>query len=69
MRTLKIVFKLDNDKTTTCSLVNPKTGLTAAEVQTVTDYIIAQQALVSGGSYPVSVKEAYILDSTQTPLA
>ena len=67
---LKIVFRLDNDKTGTFSLADPKTGLTAAQVGTVTDYIINNQCLVySGTSYPVSVKEAYIYETVKTPLA
>ena len=69
MRTLKLIFKLDNEKTATCSLADPREDLTAAEVQLVASDIIAQQALMVGDSYPIAVKDTYILESDQTRLA
>lgn len=69
-KTLKAVFRLDNDKTATLSLADPKNGVTQAEVDTVANYIINNKALVySGTSYPVSLKEAYIYETAKTPLA
>ena len=38
-----MIFNLDNKKTTTFSLADPKADLTSAEIQAVADDIIAQK--------------------------
>ena len=58
--TLKMVFTLDNDKTTTFSLLSPKTGLTLAEVMNVGATMVAKEALIVGGSPIASLKDCYI---------
>ena len=58
--TLKMVFSLDNDKTTTFSLLSPKTGLTLAEVTEVGESLLAKEALIVGGSPIAALKDAYI---------
>ena len=58
--TLKMQLSLDGDKTMTLSLLDPKSGLTRAEVTTCLQEIIDKQALVQNGAFPVAVKEIYI---------
>ena len=73
-KTLKVVWNLDNAKTATFSLADPKTGLTQSEVDTFTGYAITNSLFAYSGSsgapvYPVSVKESYIYETAKTPLA
>ena len=56
--TLKMVFSLDNDKTTTFSLLSPKTGLTLAEVTEVGESLLAKEAIIVGGSPIAALKDA-----------
>ena len=58
--TLKMVFSLENGKTTTFSLLSPKTGLTMTEVSDVGETMVAKEALIVGGSPIAFVKDAYI---------
>lgn len=60
MKTLKMVFEMDNENTITISLKDPKEGLTQMEVEAVAQNIINKQLLVAGGSYAEHLKEAYI---------
>ncbi len=68
MRTLKLVFNLNNKKTTTCSLADPKDGLTRAEVEAVTKDIVDQNILLAGDATPESVKDMYIQESKRIEL-
>ena len=63
MRTLKLVFSLDNEKTSICSLADPREDLTAAEVQTAMEAIIDENVLLVGEARPVGIKNYYIQDS------
>jgi len=69
MKTLKMVFTMDNDGTLTLSLKDPKEGLTQAEVEAVMQNIITKQAVVAGGSYAKAVKEAYVYETDKQELA
>ena len=64
MSTLKMIFNLDNQKTTTFSLADPKTGLTADEIRGVADDIVARKAFVVNDAFPASLKRAYIQDTS-----
>ena len=68
-KTLKIVFNLKDQKTSTISLADPKDGLTKAEVQAAADDILAKNFILSGGSAATSVKEFYIQSSDRIELA
>lgn len=68
MDTLKLIFKLDNEKTTTLSLADPKAGLTEAEVAEVAGDIISQRVIKVGEAFPESVKKMYIQNSGKTDL-
>ena len=68
-KTLKLVFKLTDTQTTTVSIVDPKTGLTKAEVETVMNDMIAKKALVVKGLHPKAIKAAYIRTSADQELA
>ncbi|MBR2214292.1 MAG: DUF2922 domain-containing protein [Selenomonadaceae bacterium] len=69
MRTLKMVFTLDNDKTSTFSLSTPKTGLTLAEVMEVSEAMLAKEAIVVGGSPIAELKDCYIQEVNRIELA
>ena len=69
VKTLKMVFTLDNDKTSTFSLLAPKTGLTLAEVMEVSEAMLAKEALVVGGSPIAELKDCYIESYERVELA
>ncbi len=69
MRTLKLIFNLNNKKTMTLSLADPKEGLTEAEVTAAADEIIAQKAFLVGEAAPESVKKMFIQASSSEALA
>ena len=54
-RTLEIEFLLDNAKTKTLSLTDPKD-----DVQTWAENVVAKKALLIGGAFPVAYKGASI---------
>ncbi len=68
-KTLKIVFNLSDKKTATCSVADPKDGLTKAEAQAVAEEIISKQAILADNAYPVSVKSMQIVSTDSQPLA
>lgn len=59
-RTLEIEFLLDNAKTKTLSLTNPKDDLTEAAVKAWAESVIAKKALMTGGAFPTAYKGATI---------
>lgn len=59
-RTLEIEFLLDNAKTKTLSLTDPKDDISATAVQTWAENVVAKKALLIGGAFPVAYKGASI---------
>ena len=66
---LKMILSLENGKSTTLSLANPRPDLTEAEVTEALDEIISKKALYVGGSHAVAVKRIYIQDVDDKALA
>ena len=70
MVTLKMIFTLENDKSLTLSLREPKDGLTKAAVEAVMEDIITKKAVVSKeGSFAKAIKDSYISESDKQQLA
>ena len=65
MSTLKLVFKLDNDKTTTCSLADAREDLTPEEVTAAAQAIIDQRAILVNKSAPATIKSIYLTYSNK----
>ncbi|MFV0635878.1 DUF2922 domain-containing protein [Mitsuokella sp. WILCCON 0060] len=57
-RTLQITFVLDNAKTKTLSLVDPKEDLAKDTVEAWAQNVIAKKAMLLDGALPVAFKEA-----------
>ena len=57
---LRMTMKLSSGKELTMSLMDPKDGLTKAEVTTCLQNVIDKKAIVVGEAYPVSVKDIAI---------
>lgn len=58
--TLKIVFNLENGKTSTLNLLNPKNDLGADEVKAFATDAIDNETIIVDGSKVVALKKAYI---------
>lgn len=69
MRTLKMVFTLENENLLTFSLNDPRDGLTQAEVEAVMQQIITKKAAAVNGSFAKAIKEAYIYETGKQELA
>ena len=69
VKTLKMVFGLENDKTTTLNLLAPKTGLTLSEVNQASEAMLTKEALIVGGSPIAELKDAYIESYERIELA
>ena len=54
---LRMTMKMSSGKELTVNLMDPKDGLTKAEVATCLQNVIDKKAIVSGTAYPVSIKE------------
>ena len=65
---LKLKFTLDNDRTTTLSLLNPKADVTLAAVMDVGETMVAKEALIVGGSPIISLTDCYVETNTITEL-
>ena len=65
---LKMVFKLDNDKTHTLSIADPKSNLTLSEVTEVAETLLSKEAIIVGGSPIASLTSQYIETVTKTDL-
>lgn len=65
---LKMVFALDNDRSHTLSIANPKANLTLSEVTEVSETLLAREAIIVGGSAIASLTNAYIETVTKTDL-
>lgn len=57
-RTLQITFTLDNAKTKTISLTDPKEDLAKETVEAWANNVIAKKAMTIDGALPVAFKEA-----------
>lgn len=68
-QTLKIVFEMDDEKTHTISLLDPKANLARTDVITCGNLIISKEAIVKNNASPVSVKDTYIDKQERIELA
>ena len=68
MRTLKMIFDLGNNKTTTVSLADPKDDLTRAAVETVGASMVTKQAVIVGGSAITALSDCYIWETNKEEL-
>ena len=57
---LRMTMKMSSGKERTVSLMDPKDGLTKAEVAACLQNVIDKKAIVAGEAYPVSVKDIAI---------
>jgi len=70
MKNLKMIFTLNNGKTLTYSLADPKEGLARAEVETVMQSMVDKQAIVDAkGAKAAAIKDCYIYESGKQQLA
>ena len=67
--TLKMILKLENGKTTTMSLSQPRPNLTKKEVDDFLDSLIAAKAVMVESSRVASVKKIYLHDASDRELA
>jgi hypothetical protein len=67
--TLKMILNLENGKTYTMDLANPRTDLTKEETVAFMNDLIADKAIVVGGALAVSVKKAYIQSVDEQSIA
>ncbi|BAL81973.1 hypothetical protein SELR_02650 [Selenomonas ruminantium subsp. lactilytica TAM6421] len=67
--TLKMILTLENGKTTTLSLAEPREDLTNAEVTEALDEIISKKAISAGGSPAAAIKRIYVQDVDDKALA
>lgn len=68
MKTLRMVFKNAGGSNVTFSLRNPKDDITAGEVETVMDTIIAKNIFSSTGGDLISKVRGELVDTTETTL-
>lgn len=61
---LRLVFAAADGQSMSITLDSPKAGLTAQEIETVMDTIIAKNIFQSAGGDLVSKKDAKIIDTT-----
>lgn len=66
---LKMVFSLDNSKTHTLSIKDPKQNLTLSEVTDVAETMLSKEAIIVGGSPIAALSDSYIQTTTITALA
>ena len=57
---LRMTMNMSGGKELTMSLMDPKDGLTKAQVTTCLQNVIDKKAIVAGEAYPVSVKDIVI---------
>lgn len=60
--TLKMIFNLDNGKTTILSLAAPRTDLVADEVKAFATEVVDNAAILVDGAKATALKKAYIQD-------
>ena len=69
MKSLKLVFVTDQSKKITISLDNPKDDVTAAEIKTVMDTIIAKDIFATKSGKLVSKDSSYIEETAKSEIA
>ena len=67
--TLKMILNLENGKTYTLDLVNPRADLTKEETVAFMNDLITDKAIVVVGVLAVSVKKAYIQSVDEQSIA
>ena len=67
-KTLNMRFLLDNGKTTTMGLAQPKDNLTRAQVEPVMQAVLDASAISVNGALAVAMKSAAIREVTATKL-
>ena len=67
--TLEVIFLLEDGKSTTFELENPRTDLTKAEVVAVANNMIEKKALQIGGLNIAAVKNAFVRKVDEVSLA
>ena len=67
--TLKMILNLENGKTYTLDLVNPRADLTKEETVAFMNDLITDKAIVVGGALAVSVKRAYVQSVDEQSIA
>lgn len=66
--TLKMQFALENAKSSTLSLKDPKDNLTMTEVSDVAETMLTKEFLIVGGSPIAYLNDAYIETVTRNEL-
>ena len=67
--TLKMILNLENGKTYTLAVANPRTDLTKEETVAFMDDLIKDKAILVDGSLAVSVKKACIQNVDEQSIA
>jgi len=68
VHTLRMVFRNQSDKNVTFSLDNPRTDLTAEEIETAMDLVIDRNIFTSSGGDLVSKQDIKLIDTTTDDL-
>lgn len=69
VNTLKMIFEMDDEKSHTISLKNPKTGLTKAQVDTFANLVVTKEAISKNHAVPTRLKDSYIQKSERIELS
>lgn len=69
VKTLKIVFTMDDEKSHTISLKDPKTGLTKTQVETFANLVVTKEAISKNHAVPAALKESYIYSTERIELS
>jgi len=67
-QTLRMVFRNQEGKNVTISLDNPRENLTAAEIETAMDMVIARNIFTSSGGDLVTKQDIRIISNTTNDL-
>lgn len=65
---LRMIFIVENGKTTQWNLPNPKTGITKTEVETFMNRVINDEAILYQNQEAVEIKDAYIYQTNKIDL-
>ena len=66
---LEVIFLLEDGKTTTLELENPRADLTKTEMTTVANDMITKKAIMVGGRNITALKKAFIRKVDEVGLA
>lgn len=69
MTVLKIPFVFEDGKTRTITLQDPKSTLQQTEIYAFQEYMINNQVLYYGGYLAVDVKDGYLYETNEIPVA